>query len=198
MSPPWSWIVLPAVGALIGLATNWIAIRMLFRPRRPIRFLGLSIQGVLPKRREELAARAARVVEERLLGPEGIEKALAREEVRSALRSSIEEHLRKAALERIARIPFVGGLVPDAIPSMFAEALAKEAANALPAWAASARGSLGLKAIITENIAGMDLDRLESLAMETAGRELSVVIWLGAILGAIVGLAEAAAAALLR
>ncbi|MFW5830079.1 MAG: DUF445 domain-containing protein, partial [Planctomycetota bacterium] len=36
------WILMPLIGALIGYATNWLAIRMLFRPRRPV----LGFQGL--------------------------------------------------------------------------------------------------------------------------------------------------------
>ena len=35
---PWlSWLVPPLLGALIGYVTNYIAIRMLFRPLQPLR-----------------------------------------------------------------------------------------------------------------------------------------------------------------
>ena len=47
------WILLPAVGALIGWFTNFVAIRMLFHPRKPVRLFGrVVLQGVLPRGRE--------------------------------------------------------------------------------------------------------------------------------------------------
>ena len=45
------WIMLPLVGAGIGYATNWLAIKMLFHPRNP-RF---GLQGLLPRRQDEIA-----------------------------------------------------------------------------------------------------------------------------------------------
>ncbi len=47
------FIMLPVVGALIGLFTNWIAVKMLFHPRKKI----LGIQGVVPKNKKKIAAR---------------------------------------------------------------------------------------------------------------------------------------------
>jgi uncharacterized membrane protein YheB (UPF0754 family) len=32
-----------------GWVTNWVAIKMLFHPRKPIRFLGMTLHGVFPK-----------------------------------------------------------------------------------------------------------------------------------------------------
>ncbi|HAP43536.1 MAG: hypothetical protein A2087_10250 [Spirochaetes bacterium GWD1_61_31] len=54
------WFLMPVlVGAVIGLFTNWLAIKMLFRPRYEKRFLGIRIPftpGILPRERQRLAA----------------------------------------------------------------------------------------------------------------------------------------------
>ena len=44
-------IVLPLTGMTIGLFTNWLAIRLLFLPRKKT----FGIQGVIPKRKEKIA-----------------------------------------------------------------------------------------------------------------------------------------------
>ncbi len=53
---PALWL-LPFIGAFIGWATNVIAIRMLFRPHRPVRvpMTPLILQGVLPRRHADLS-----------------------------------------------------------------------------------------------------------------------------------------------
>ena len=63
-----TFIFLPLTGALIGWITNLLAIRLLFHPRRPLRLwpLPFKIQGLLPKRREELAENIADIVSEQL------------------------------------------------------------------------------------------------------------------------------------
>ena len=45
------YIILPLTGAVIGWLTNFLAIKFLFYPRKPI----LGIQGLIPKRKEKLA-----------------------------------------------------------------------------------------------------------------------------------------------
>ena len=32
----WKYIVTPIIGAIIGYVTNWIAVKMLFRPRKEV------------------------------------------------------------------------------------------------------------------------------------------------------------------
>ncbi|HZG70765.1 MAG TPA: DUF445 family protein, partial [Chondromyces sp.] len=65
------------IGALIGGFTNFLAIKMLFRPYRPL-YLGKwklpFTPGLIPKRHGELATQIGRIVEEYLLTPESIEK----------------------------------------------------------------------------------------------------------------------------
>ena len=50
-----NFIILPLTGAIIGLFTNWLAIKLLFLPRKPI----LGIQGIIPKRKEKIAEKIA-------------------------------------------------------------------------------------------------------------------------------------------
>ncbi|OEH92935.1 DUF445 domain-containing protein [Bacillus solimangrovi] len=65
------------IGAVIGGFTNSLAIKMLFRPYKPI-YIGKKrlpfTPGLIPKRREELAVQLGRMVVEHLLTPESIRR----------------------------------------------------------------------------------------------------------------------------
>lgn len=70
------WLLPPLIGAVIGYLTNALAIRMLFRPLRPVRLFGLRVPltpGVIPRRRGELAENIGRMVARELLTPEVFE-----------------------------------------------------------------------------------------------------------------------------
>jgi uncharacterized membrane protein YheB (UPF0754 family) len=56
---PW---VLPAFGAIIGLFTDWLAIKLVFFPRRPKRFGPITLHGVFQRRRDEVAKQYAEIV----------------------------------------------------------------------------------------------------------------------------------------
>ena len=54
----WKYIATPLIGAVIGYVTNWIAVKMLFRPRKEIRVFGKRLPftpGVIPRGQGRLA-----------------------------------------------------------------------------------------------------------------------------------------------
>lgn len=76
------------LGAIIGGYTNHLAIKMLFRPHRPIyigKFQVPFTPGLIPKRRDELAVQLGKMVVDHLLTPEGIGKKLTNEEFQAGL-----------------------------------------------------------------------------------------------------------------
>jgi uncharacterized membrane protein YheB (UPF0754 family) len=51
---PYFWI-LPLFGLLVGYATNWLALKLIFQPIKPIKFLGMNFQGLFIKRQNEVS-----------------------------------------------------------------------------------------------------------------------------------------------
>ncbi len=84
------WIMPPLVGAIIGYFTNWLAIKMLFRPLKPIYLGKLKLPftpGILPRERLRLADSVGETVSRELLTPEVFRTRL----VEPALKTKIEE-----------------------------------------------------------------------------------------------------------
>jgi hypothetical protein len=55
--------VLPTAGFAVGWFTNWIALKIIFQPIRPVRLCcGYELQGIFLKRQKEVSAVFARVV----------------------------------------------------------------------------------------------------------------------------------------
>jgi uncharacterized membrane-anchored protein YjiN (DUF445 family) len=103
MSPSLVWLVPPAAGALIGYVTNMVAIKMLFRPLREVRVLGIRLPftpGILPRQRHKLADNIGAMVERELLTPEILKARLGREEVQRGIRDFVSRHT-----ERILAAP---------------------------------------------------------------------------------------------
>jgi hypothetical protein len=70
-----TWLGPPVIGAAIGFITNDIAIRMLFRPLKEYRILGIRVPftpGIIPRRRRELAEAIGRMVSEELITAETV------------------------------------------------------------------------------------------------------------------------------
>jgi len=84
------WIMPPLVGAIIGYFTNWLAIKMLFRPLKPIYIGKLKLPftpGILPRERLRLADSVGETVSRELLTPEVFRTRL----VEPALKTKIEQ-----------------------------------------------------------------------------------------------------------
>lgn len=94
------YLLPPLLGALIGYVTNYIAIRMLFRPLRAWRIFGLRVPltpGIIPSRRAELARRIGDMVGGHLLTAEDVGRALEKESFRRELQGVLREKLDQLA-----------------------------------------------------------------------------------------------------
>ena len=89
----WKYIVTPIIGAIIGYVTNWIAVKMLFRPRKEVRVFGKRLPftpGVIPRGQARLAKAVGNVVETQLLTPEYMGEKLLSEESEKEFKSHIQ------------------------------------------------------------------------------------------------------------
>lgn len=71
------WVQLASLilfATLHGYAGAWLAVRMLFRPRKPVKLLGFTIfpQGMIPRHRERLANAIGKAVGEELVSQETV------------------------------------------------------------------------------------------------------------------------------
>ncbi|WP_373482227.1 DUF445 domain-containing protein [Acetobacterium sp.] len=79
-----SFFIGPILGGIIGLITNGIAIRMLFRPIKAIKFLGLTLPftpGLIPKEKPRIAKSLGDVVANNLLNEDVIKNGLLAPEI---------------------------------------------------------------------------------------------------------------------
>ncbi len=66
------WWLLPLAGGLVGYATNWLALNLIFSPLNPYRLGPWTIQGLFLKRQNQVAAEYARIVSSRILNSNNV------------------------------------------------------------------------------------------------------------------------------
>ena len=69
-------LLIVGIGAGIGWITNYVAIKMLFRPYKEINLGLFKLQGLLPKRKHEIGENIAEVIQTELVSLQEILKSL--------------------------------------------------------------------------------------------------------------------------
>jgi uncharacterized membrane protein YheB (UPF0754 family) len=190
----WVWLT-PFVGAFIGWLTNYVAIKMLFRPREPWRFLGLSLQGVMPKRQRDIALKIGEVVEEELLKSEDILKAINTEELRAHLAVVIETRIDRFLREKLFRGEFLyEKVLAREVVQRVKRGLITELVNLFPIEVEATIGQLvekvDIRKIVAMRVEQFEFERLERLVYRVANTELNWVVYLGGVLGFMIGLLQ--------
>lgn len=99
-----TWLLPPAIGAIIGYFTNWLAIKMLFRPLNPIyigRFRLPFTPGILPRERRRLSDSVGETVSKELLTGDvfrsRLEDPALKDKIEEAVYAIVDEALHKDA-----------------------------------------------------------------------------------------------------
>ena len=106
-------ISIPIIGALVGYVTNWVAIRMLFRPHKEKRIFGLRIPftpGLIPRKRLELAKTIGRAVGQELLTGEALASRIEDREFREKIQIIIRDYTQELLSKEL---PSLNALVPS-------------------------------------------------------------------------------------
>jgi len=85
-------LMLPVIGAVIGYATNWIAVKMLFYPHYEKKLFGRRLPftpGVIPKGQKRLARAAGDVIRNQLLNEEIMRSVLLSETMKTRIYEAI-------------------------------------------------------------------------------------------------------------
>lgn len=186
-------LILTVVGGLIGWITNILAIKLLFRPINPIKIpiLNIEILGLIPKRKNEIAANIGEVISNELLSIDDI--------LDQALNNSDGENFNSYIIDKIKNIineklniipipfrmmaaPYIDDIlnkeVPSAIVEISADLLVK------------AKENVNIQKIVEEKINELDLEKLEDIIIKVSKKELKHIEILGLVLGAIIGVLQ--------
>jgi uncharacterized membrane protein YheB (UPF0754 family) len=196
MPPELLFILTPLITAAIGWFTNWVAIKMLFHPRVPIRIFFWKWQGLIPRRQLQLAQESAEIIEREILQQHMILNEIKKIDLEPYLEKTAHTLVWERIGPQLQAIPLLGGFVNDGILAKF-EVIAcaeikNEAGPLMEKVATQFEASVDLKQMIEDNIAAFDLERLEAIVNAVAKREFRTIERLGAVLGFIIGCAQVA------
>ena len=188
-------VIMVIISAAIGWITNWVAIKMLFRPHNEINLGLFKIQGLIPKRRAEIGTGIADVIQNELISIKDVIANIDREEFSKRLNDLIDDVLEKNLKTK----------VKEKFPVMqmfFSDKMAKDVSNTIKGivmenqekifeiFSNYAEENIDFSTIITDKISNFSLDKLEEIITGLAKKELKHIEVIGAILGAFIGLVQ--------
>lgn len=191
----WILFLIPVISAFIGWITNWIAIKMLFHPREPKRILGITFQGIFPKRQHQFALRLGKLVSSELLSFSDIEQKISDPENVSKVLPLLEAHIDTFLREKLtAEIPMLGMLIGDKTILQVKGVFIKELEALFPVlmkqYMTTLQSKLDLEMIVIEKVGKFSSNKLEEILNQIMSTEFKFVEIIGAVLGFLIGLAQ--------
>lgn len=187
--------IIPLISAGIGWFTNYLAIKMLFYPRRERNFIFFKFQGIFPKRQEVLAARLGKIVAEELFSLEIIKQRVDNPNTRKDIKHRIEIEVAIYLRERVkAKIPLGANLIlNDKRIEQIKDIICKEVEGFIPKIMEEFSyrlDKINIEKIVYTKVASFSSEKLENLLMGVLKKELKFIEIAGAILGFFIGLIQ--------
>ena len=185
-------VIMVFIGGLIGYLTNRIAIKMLFRPVNPVKLVFFTIQGVFPKRKDQMAISLADTIEKELLSKEVIMDKILSEDKVLELKRIIKETLvtkLNGAIPPMVKM-FMGNNPEEMIKNLLDKEGDKILDDLIDQLKEKGLEDLNIRDIVKERIDSLDFVEFEKIIFGLMSSELRFVEIIGLFLGAFIGLLQ--------
>ncbi len=188
--------LLPLAGLFIGWLTNYLAIKMLFHPKKPLNLGLFTLHGVFPKRQDALGEKLGNVVANELISTEEILDRITAQakgdDVQQILGRKIDQGLRKL----VDGIPMASLLVDDSLIAKAKGLILKEFQDGIDEWLeglqSKLKKNLDIRAIVEEKVSRFSSEKLEAVLFEILRKEFKFIELAGAVLGFLIGCVQIA------
>jgi len=178
-----------------GYFTNWLAVKLLLKPVRPINVFGFKIQGLLPRRQAELADRISEAIAREFLTEKDIMNFLAKVDPKEAMRRLLLEKWEEKLGEILDSMPFLKVFVsPEklhGIRDRIADAFTSESDSFLQNLVQSLENKIDLRETIHRNILAFKVEQLNGIIEEIGHKEFGEIALIGGVLGIFIGIIQA-------
>jgi uncharacterized membrane protein YheB (UPF0754 family) len=186
----WEVYCLPLITALVGWGTNYLAVKMLFHPRRRI----FGLQGVVPKRHHDLAEKLALMFEKELLSGDDLLALFEKVDFEKELEGLIDDKIGVFMTRLKQEIPMAQMFLQGSLE----ESLKKKGKKALLEMAPEVKRHLGerlgdlydVRFLVEEKLKAFSVERMEKIVLQVASKELRTIEYLGGVLGFAIGILQ--------
>jgi len=185
---------LPLIAAATGWLTNWIAVKMLFHPIKPINLILFTIQGVFPKRQKAMAERLGQIVATELFSIDDIilkMKSADNREVLEFVESKLDDFIN---LKLSTSMPMLAMFLNDDLKNKIKTALLNEIGEVIPGiidtYANKLQKEINIETIVYDKVINFSSDKMEEVLYSIMKKEFKFIEVLGGILGFFIGVIQ--------
>ena len=184
--------LLPILAALIGWITNYLAIKMLFHPHQPKKILGLTFQGVFPKRQAQIAEKLGDLVANELFSmkdvAQKIEDLSTQPEALEEVGKRIEQTIRGKLISAFPMLSmFLSDEMIEKVTSLFKGELEDFLRVSAQGLAVKMEDSVDIQALVREKVQAFSSNKIEELLLGFMEQEFRFIEKIGAVLGFLIG-----------
>ncbi|MEG2245913.1 MAG: DUF445 family protein [Peptostreptococcaceae bacterium] len=186
-------LIMGAIGGIIGYITNKLAIKLIFRPIKPIKIpvLNIEIIGLIPKRKNEIAIKIGEVIQDEFISIDDILKNLITEDDKAKAVEYIKYKVNLIVDEKATLIP---SYIKSIIKGYIDEIIEKEVSNSIDELGeeiiVKAHQRINIQQIVESKVNELDLIELENIILSIADNELKHIEILGLVLGFLIGIVQ--------
>jgi uncharacterized membrane protein YheB (UPF0754 family) len=193
----WWLLSIPIISGFIGWVTNWVAIKMLFHPRNPVKVLGMTFHGIFPKRQKQFAEKLGKLVSEELLSFTEIEQKIINPSNLKKMMPLVEAHVDDFLRNKLKDVfpvisMFIGDKTINELKGFFMTELEALFPILMQRYMKNLQEELDLEKIVVEKVSNFSSDKLEEILMGIMSKEFRFVEILGGVLGFLIGLVQVA------
>lgn len=183
---------LPFISAFIGWVTNWLAIKMLFHPRNPIKIGPFVLQGIFPKRQTQVAKQLGQVVATHLLSIDDLMGKLHNTDSTKAILPIIEKRVDDFIEHKLTEeLPLLSMFIKDKAIDNIKRGIIQEFEAMFPELIAQigqhVKTNVNIENMVSEKVAALDSNKLEELLVGIMKKEFVFIEVIGAVLGFFIG-----------
>ena len=185
--------VMPLFGGFTGWFTDWLALKMIFRPKEPTRYLGLfEWQGLFLKRRKQVAAEYGALIAEEIITPRAVLDAVLSGPLSDRLFTMVQKHVQKAVDEQsgLAK-PLVvfalGSARYQEMKTLIARKMMERLPDTLKHVEDYAGEAMDIRNTLVTKMQELTPDEFENLLRPAFQQDEWILIAVGAALGFLVG-----------
>lgn len=190
----WSFWHVPLVSAFIGWVTTWLAVKMLFYPRKPLNLGFYEVQGIFPKNKSKIARKLGSVVQKDLINFTDIKNKLKGNESISNFGEEISMQVEKAIRDKIEMSPLARTLVPEQLIQSIHKSITREVEKALPDVIENSitkiEQKLNIEQMVAEKVENFSDQKLEELLLAVTAKEFTFIEIVGGVFGFLIGIAQ--------